>query len=239
MLARERFDLVLMDVQMPEMDGLEACRRIRQGGDGVLDRTVSIIAMTAHAMKGDRERFLEEGMDDYVSKPVEPKDLLAAMDRVMRRRAETEEAGPPDRTEPALPVETVAAPAPSPAPAGPPADPPLAPSGADVLDHDSAIRRLRGDEAFLRVLYATFLDDAPAKSAALDEAAAQGQEDKLLKLIHSIHGAAGTIGAPSLKSMAHQMERLARNQEFDAVRSGLDRLKTELARVENAIRSRL
>jgi len=82
-LARERFDAVLMDVQMPVMDGLEAARSIRereraQGGH------VPIVALTAHAMKGDRERCLTAGMDDYVSKPLRAADLAAALVRVAR-----------------------------------------------------------------------------------------------------------------------------------------------------------
>jgi PAS domain S-box-containing protein len=70
-LAEQQFDLLLLDVQMPEVDGLEVTRRVREGRDGVLDRTIPIIAMTAHAMKGDRELFLEAGMDGYIAKPFE------------------------------------------------------------------------------------------------------------------------------------------------------------------------
>src|SRR5664280_1022624 len=75
------YDLVLMDVQMPEMDGFEATGRIRDPGSAVLNHAVPIIAMTAHAMQGDRERCLEAGMDDYVSKPVSPQALAEALAR--------------------------------------------------------------------------------------------------------------------------------------------------------------
>jgi two-component system, sensor histidine kinase and response regulator len=75
------YDLVLMDVQMPEMDGLEATRIIRDPRSGVLDHAIPIIAMTAHAMKGDREMCLKAGMDDYVAKPIEPEQLFAAIQR--------------------------------------------------------------------------------------------------------------------------------------------------------------
>ncbi|MBN2170894.1 MAG: response regulator [Candidatus Krumholzibacteriota bacterium] len=85
-LERERFDLVLMDVQMPEMDGLEATLRIREPDAKVLDREIPIIALTAHAMKGDRERCINAGMDDYVAKPLHAKSLFAAIELWTARR---------------------------------------------------------------------------------------------------------------------------------------------------------
>ncbi len=80
-LKRISYDLVLMDVQMPEMDGFEATRQIRAPGSQVLNPRVPIIAMTAHAMKGDRERCLEAGMNDYIAKPINPDEMAAAISR--------------------------------------------------------------------------------------------------------------------------------------------------------------
>jgi len=77
-----QFDVVLMDVQMPEMDGLEATAAIRQL-ESAAART-PIVALTAHAMKGDRERFLAAGLDDYVAKPVRPPELMEAIRRAVR-----------------------------------------------------------------------------------------------------------------------------------------------------------
>ncbi len=80
-LAEKEYELVLMDIQMPEMDGFEATAAVRAGQDGVLNPHVPIIAMTAHAMKGDREKCLEKGMDDYISKPIEPDSLAELLIR--------------------------------------------------------------------------------------------------------------------------------------------------------------
>jgi CheY-like chemotaxis protein len=81
-LQRETFDLVLMDVQMPHLDGLEATAAIRAQEQGT-GRHLPIVAMTAHAMKGDRERCLDAGMDDYIAKPIQPAELMAAISRVV------------------------------------------------------------------------------------------------------------------------------------------------------------
>jgi CheY-like chemotaxis protein len=82
-LARRRYSLVFMDVQMPVMDGYEAVRRIRLGGDGILQPQIPIIALTAHAMKGDRQRCLDAGMDDYLAKPIDQKALMVLLDRFL------------------------------------------------------------------------------------------------------------------------------------------------------------
>ncbi|MHC1789470.1 hybrid sensor histidine kinase/response regulator [Solidesulfovibrio sp.] len=87
-LCREPADLVLMDIQMPEMDGAEATRRIRDGEAGEAARGMPVVALTAYSMKGDRERFLSAGLDDYVSKPVDVDELFMVMRRVLDRPGE-------------------------------------------------------------------------------------------------------------------------------------------------------
>lgn len=98
LLAKEHFDLVLMDIQMPEMDGIEATIAIRREERGT-SRHVPIIAMTAHAMQGDRNRCLEAGMDDYISKPINVHDLAAALDRLLAREPERNLSPEPIRKE--------------------------------------------------------------------------------------------------------------------------------------------
>jgi CheY-like chemotaxis protein len=85
LLEKKDVDIVLMDIQMPIMDGVEATRRIRQGIQGI-DQTIPIIALTAYAMRGDRERFLNDGMDEYMSKPVNFSKLFEMIDRLVKER---------------------------------------------------------------------------------------------------------------------------------------------------------
>jgi len=93
--ARQKFDVILMDVQMPEMNGFEATAAIRAAEGHSIEGT-PIVAMTAHAMKGDRERCLAEGMDDYVSKPIDPEILSAVIDRVLTSRTPPAGQDPPE-----------------------------------------------------------------------------------------------------------------------------------------------
>jgi CheY-like chemotaxis protein len=86
MLARERYDCVLMDIQMPVMDGLSAVVRIREGQDGVLDPGVPVVALTAFAMAGDRERFLAQGMNAYLPKPLDLDELKQVLTGLLARR---------------------------------------------------------------------------------------------------------------------------------------------------------
>jgi two-component system sensor histidine kinase/response regulator len=99
-LARGRYELVLMDVEMPGMDGWEATRRIRRGEGGVLDSGVPIVAMTAHAMRGDRERCLEAGMNDHLPKPVSARVLAVMLERWMPPAGPAQGTKPVPRDEP-------------------------------------------------------------------------------------------------------------------------------------------
>ena len=83
LLGRERFDLVLMDIQMPRLNGLDATRMIRAGHVPDLDAAIPVVALTAYAMDADRELGFEAGMDEYVTKPFEPQELAAALERAL------------------------------------------------------------------------------------------------------------------------------------------------------------
>ncbi len=89
-LENDDYDVVLMDIQMPEMDGIEATRRIRNSSSGVKNHNIPIIAMTAHAMKGDREICIAAGMNDYTSKPIQPQELLNKLEKYISLNTRSE-----------------------------------------------------------------------------------------------------------------------------------------------------
>ena len=180
-LRQRPFDLVLMDVQMPEMDGLEAARLIRSGHPPVLDPSIPVIAMTAHAMKGDREKCLQAGMDDYVAKPIQPAELQSAIQRWARRAL----AAPGPRTEP---------------PAAPPAPSDLVFQRAEVL------KRIGDDPNILWELLKVFFDESPRLAADLAGALKSGDLAAATRHAHSWKGAAAAVGAPRVRLAAEQVE---------------------------------
>jgi PAS domain S-box-containing protein len=198
--ARRRYDAVLMDGQMPGMDGYEATRRIREretrGG-----RRVPIIAMTASAMKGDREKCLEAGMDDYVSKPVTPDKLEA----VLRKWVGAATA----------PAERAAA---VPAAAGEQLDQAVVQSLMAVDD----------DGTLMDEVVATFLRIAPSRLAAIKKAA-KGDAALLEREAHSFLGSCGNIGARRMAELCARLEVLGRSGSTEGAAELARALERELA----------
>jgi PAS domain S-box-containing protein len=202
-LDRHTFDVILMDVQMPEMDGIEATGEIRRREAGT-GRHVRIVAMTAHAMNGDREQCLSAGMDGYLSKPIEPAMLYAVVE------------------DPSMPGTTRSAPS---AAAGPP-----------HVD-DSALReRLGGDAALVNEVIASFLEDCPARLAAIKAAIATGDCDGVRQAAHALKGAAGNLSAPSLFAMAQTLESLAADRRVEVLQAASRQLSVEAMHVMDALR---
>jgi signal transduction histidine kinase/CheY-like chemotaxis protein len=191
-IAARRFDVVLMDIQMAEMDGLEAARALRAGG-----HTLPLVAVTAHAMKGDRERCLEAGFDDYLTKPVSLPDLLACIDHIVASPGVPSGVGP------------AAVDASSSRPPAPPVD----------FDETAALARVGGDRALLCELLGVFLDEAPSWLSGLDDAIAAGDVEKVHRLAHTVKGAADQCGIPRAFEIAFALERGARQGSVDAERS--------------------
>jgi PAS domain S-box-containing protein len=212
LFGAERFDAVLMDIQMPEMDGLEAARAIRaleRGGD----RRTPIIAMTAHAMSGDRERCLSAGMDAYVTKPVSQRELFAAVDALVESPADA------DTAEPAAVSESADRP-----------DASAAPVEAAV-DRGALLARLDGNTELLRELVRLFCEDGPRQIAALEEAAADRDPTGLARAAHTIKGAVAVFCAKSAAEAAAAVEKAARVGDVTRAAASVDALKQHVERV--------
>ncbi|MFQ5480468.1 MAG: response regulator [Thermodesulfobacteriota bacterium] len=185
------YDLVLMDCQMPEMDGYEATRRIRLTGTPVLNHSIPVIAMTANALTGDREKCIEAGMDDYISKPVSAKDLGDIIEKCSGKTGK--KAGKVKDT--AGKAERVIK---------------AAGSGL-VFDHEGLLARLMGDEEMASDIVEGFIEDISAHIDVVKDWDADGDMEVLCREAHTIKGACGNVGAMAMRETAIIMEERAKS----------------------------
>ena len=217
-LETHPYDLVLMDVQMPEMDGFEATRLVRDPGSAVLNHGIPIIAMTAHAMQGDKERCLAAGMDDYVTKPISPQTLAEALDRWLPREETVSVARAITEPETAVHASATAA-------------------AATLLVFDKAglMARLMDDDELASTVIGGFLEDAPKLILALGTCLRAGDAPGATRQAHTIKGASATVGGEALRAVATEIERAARAGDLDRVRAQLPDLETEFVRLREAM----
>jgi CheY-like chemotaxis protein/HPt (histidine-containing phosphotransfer) domain-containing protein len=200
---QEDFDLVLMDCQMPEMDGYDATRALRRLG---IDTPV--IALTAHALEGEREKCLAAGMNDYLAKPVSQEQLTAMLRKWLDGEASH---------------DVVAAPKES--------------AADDVLDRErveSFLEISRQHAGFLGGLVRTFQLDFPTRLDALRAAAASRDASELAIAAHALKSSTGSVGAKRMHDMAASLERAARDGHLDGADDAIARLVTEFDRVNAA-----
>ncbi|MEN6665749.1 MAG: response regulator [Phycisphaerae bacterium] len=212
LLMKKKFDLVLMDCQMPEMDGLEATRAIRSKesiGMVMARRSgrIPIVALTANAVSGERDKCTEAGMDAFISKPFVPDELIRLIDSIVA-------------------PETPATPAQAPAPAGD--------GGGPFNFHDLRQRCLNSVE-FMEKMLAKFADSIPGEMDKLDAAAAAGNMTETRRLAHSIKGAAANLSAPMLRQAALAVEQAAQAGDAAGAAAAMPPLREELTRCLNAV----
>ncbi len=196
------FDVVLMDVQMPEMGGFEATAAIR-AAEKETGRHVPIVALTAHALKGDREACLAAGMDDYLAKPVRAPALLDALSRVS---AQSREA--PLLTEP-------------------PAVAPVAPSRPS-FDPEEVLSRVEGDRDLLREIVDLFVEETPGMLAEIRRCAGEGDAGGLERVAHRLRGTLLNFGARPAAEAALALEQMGRSGDLAGAPSRLSELDLEL-----------
>jgi PAS domain S-box-containing protein len=205
-LAKNTFDVVLMDVQMPEMGGIEATGRIRELECGT-GRRLRIIAMTAHAMRGDRERCLAAGMDGYLSKPIEPASLF---DAVEERHAEM-----------CAPIEATVE--------SPPEMPPE--QSTEIFDRAATLERLGGDAALLEEAMQMFVDDCPRRLDAIRAAVAGRDAERIYAEAHGLKGSAASLSASRVVEAARALEAVAQSERLDDAEAAGRRVVEETERV--------
>jgi PAS domain S-box-containing protein len=219
------YDLVLMDVQMPVLDGLEATRRIRDPESPVRDHDIPIIAMTAHAMQSDRDRCIAAGMNDYVSKPISPGAVATALERWLG--CARDDAAPPTAADaPTAPTTADAPPAPLAVEAGAP----------PVFDRDGMLERLMGDEEMAGMVIGAFLDDVPARIEALRAALAGADAPTAEREAHSIKGASANVGGERLRLVAFEIERAAKSGDLAAVDARTSELQAQFERLREEMK---
>ena len=214
-VRKQEYDIVLMDCQMPEMDGFQATQAIRkwekeQAAAAPL-RRVPIIALTANALKGDRDQCIAAGMDDYLSKPLDPRQLVMMLNRLLAPRVPgSDKAADASATHKPTEVTT------------PEVDPPM--------DLDALLERCMGDDQFRDRLLQKFAEQAQVSVEKIDAALAGGDAQQLARAAHGLKGTAANLSAPYVRQIAAEIEALGNQQMLESAEKLVDSLRIEVGR---------
>ncbi len=215
---QKHYDLILMDIQMPEMDGFEATKIIRSGVRGPgseeypeprTSHLVPIVAMTAHAVKGYESRCLEAGMNDYIAKPVKRKSLLEIIEQWTVPEHESRPRGAESDTQPRNPEP------------------------AEAMDFQKALEEFENDEEFLNELLDGFLQHLDVQIGRIREALSQGDADIVRREAHSIKGGAANLSADMLSEIAYQLEIEGKSESLEKCPFILEKLEKEYGRLKH------
>jgi CheY-like chemotaxis protein len=207
-LAREPFALVLMDVQMPEMDGFAATKAIRQQEE-TTNTHIPIVALTAHAMRGDRERCLAAGMDAYLSKPLQAQQLFEVIEELVPHAASGQEVQQGGGSE----------------------GEPL----GRVFDPQVALARVEGDQELLQEIVGLFLVETPELQSAIRESITRHDGRALEQAAHSVKGAVSSFGAQLAHAAALKLEAMGRGGDLTHAALASAELDREIARLTRAL----
>lgn len=223
-VQREPFDVVLMDVQMPMMDGLQSTTAIRQLESPEM-RSLPIIAMTAHAMTGDRDRCLAAGMTDYLAKPIDAFQLINLVERLaLKSTSESDDAKKADATEPTnSSVRTMSQP--------PEFDVP----DPIQVDRAAALKRLGGNEQLYRNLVRFFFEDSPGLLEDIRSGLRTGDREQVARAAHSLKGLAANFGCEVAMKSASQMQEIGTSGSLDEATPALEALTNAITQLHLAL----
>ena len=207
----QRFDMIFMDIQMPVMDGFQATLAIRE-----LERErgghIPIVAMTAYAASGDRQKCLNAGMDSYISKPVMPEAIIASVNRYATKSSSTPVSAPASAD-----------------------DKPAAQDLAPVFDRDELLGRLGGKAEMIPRFCTMFVGSVTAGIEGIHKALEAGDADELHRQAHTIKGAAANIAAGRIRACATRLDEMAKSGEISGAPALLDELKAEFGQFRSEV----
>ena len=234
------YDLVLMDVQMPVMDGFETTKIIRNYELGITNKAqtddssssfvIPIIAMTAHAMQGDRDRCIEAGMNDYVTKPISPQALAEVLDKWLpkendEKKMMNDECGMMNKEEPATDDSHSAF--------------ITTHHSSLIFDRTSLMARLMNDEDLARMLVERFLKDIPEHISTMKGYLETGDVTGIEHQAHTIRGASANMGGDRLREVAFEMEKAAKAGDLSAAGRHIPELETQFNLLNQAMKKEL
>jgi CheY-like chemotaxis protein len=192
-----------MDVQMPLMDGLETTQHIRNPDSTVIDHDIPVIAMTAHAMKGDKEQCLDAGMNDYISKPISAEQLFFLMEKwssiILKRNTETN-------------IQK---------------NSPISENRLQIFVKEKFMERMAGDYNLVNEITSMFLNNIPVIIANMKKAADIDNMDEVSSYAHSIKGSSANIGGDVLSDIAAKIEKLGRSGKTTEIQTLIPELEKQ------------
>ncbi|MCP8899328.1 PAS domain S-box protein [Gilvimarinus xylanilyticus] len=204
--AQHPYTLILMDCQMPEMDGFEATEAIRRGDAGERYRSTPIVALTANAMQGDRELCLQKGMNDYLSKPIQAQSLNSTLQHWLQHQSQ-------QQSPPTLPEKN---------------------AGVAIWDQGDALKSVFNKKDFLQNLLSQFIHTAPDKLRTFEGALNEDDTDAINRLAHSLKGSAGQLKAHRLQDICQRIEFAAQEQDVKLINSLKSEFTSTLERTLDA-----
>lgn len=227
MLKKKPYDLVFMDWQLPGMDGVEATGEIRAGRAGEGNRSVPVVAMTANAMSGDKEKCLIAGMDDYLSKPISQNEIVRCVETWGHgKRSTAMPSVEPEIHQTAI-VDV------------PESRPSAEPAGVPIFDYEVALDRMMGDTDILNAVVEEYIKAVPDQLAELKKAVKANDVEVTHRTAHSIKGASLNVGANIMAEKAQEIELLTVETVDNSIIELCDSLSSSFKDLEAEVKSRI